>query len=81
MFELLSRHINVHAPHTCNDVHREDNGADDGELAQDIGVLLGALVHADVDLGNVVAVSSAEEARGCVSKEMRIASYGRTHFS
>jgi len=49
----------VHAPHTGDDVHGQDDGTQDRQLAEDVGGLLRALVHADVDLGEVVAVSSA----------------------
>ena len=59
---LLTRHPDVHAPHTGDDVHGQDDGAEDGEFAEDVGGLLGALVHADVDLGEVVAVGAGEEA-------------------
>lgn len=61
-FVLLARHPDVHAPHTGDDVHGQDDGTEDGELAEDIGGLFGALVHADVDLGEVVAVGAGEEA-------------------
>ena len=59
---LLARHPDVHAPHTRDNVHGQDDGAEDGEFAEDVGGLLGALVHADVDLGEVVAVGAGEEA-------------------
>jgi hypothetical protein len=49
--------------HAGDDVHREDDGPEDGEFAEDVGVLLGAFVHADVDLGDVIAVGAGEEAR------------------
>ena len=52
----LPRNVNVHAPHTSDDIHRQHDGANDGEFAKNIGVLFGSLVHADVDLGYVVAV-------------------------
>lgn len=59
---LLSGHPNVHAPHAGNNVHGQHDGSEDGELAENVGSLLGALVHADVDLGEVVAVGAGEEA-------------------
>ena len=58
----MSRHPYVHAPHTGHDVHGQDDGTEDRKLTEDIGGLLGALVHADVDLGEVVAVGAGEEA-------------------
>lgn len=48
---LLSGDPHIHAPETGDDVHGEDDGAEDGELAEDVGGLFLALVHADVDLG------------------------------
>jgi hypothetical protein len=59
---LLARHPDVHAPHTGNDVHGQDDGSEDCEFAEDVGGLLGAFVHADVDLGEVIAVGAGEEA-------------------
>jgi hypothetical protein len=59
---LLARHPDVHAPHTSDNVHGQDDGTEDGELAEDVGGLLGALVHTDVDLGKVVTVGTREEA-------------------
>ena len=59
---LLPGHPDVHSPHTRDDVHGQDDGSEDCELAEDVGGLLGALVHANVDLGEVVAVGAGEEA-------------------
>ena len=59
---LLAWHPNVHAPHTGHDVHRQDDGTKDRKLTEDISGLLSALVHANVDLGEVVAVGAREEA-------------------
>ena len=61
-FVLLAWYPDVHAPHTSHDVHGQDNGTEDCELAEDVCGLLGALVHADVDLGEVVAVGAGKEA-------------------
>ena len=55
----LARDQHIHTPHAADDIHRKNDGAHDGELAEDIGVFFRALVHADVDLGDVVAVGSA----------------------
>lgn len=60
--DVLPGHPDVHAPHAGDDVHRQHDGAENGELAEDVGVHFGALVHANVDLGDVVAVGAAEEA-------------------
>ena len=52
--DILSRNEAVHTPETGDDVHGQDDGADDGKFAQDVVGLLRALVHADVDLGEIV---------------------------
>lgn len=52
----------VHAPHAGHDVHRQHDGTEHRQLAEDVVGLLGTLVHPDVDLGEVVAVGSAQEA-------------------
>lgn len=59
--DILSRDPDVHTPHSGDDVHRQDNRSQDREFAQHVSVLLRALVHADVDLRHVVAVSAGEE--------------------
>ena len=51
----------VHTPHTGNNIHRQDNGTKDGEFSQDVSVRFGALVHSNVDLGDVVAVRPAQK--------------------
>nr|POE75198.1 hypothetical protein CFP56_79597 [Quercus suber] len=61
---VLARHPDVHTPHARDDVHREDNGTQHGEFAQDVGRLFGTFVHADVDLGEVITVSARQQARG-----------------
>lgn len=53
---LLPGNPDVHAPQAGDDVHGEHNGTQDGELSKDIGSLLLSLVHADVNLGEIVAV-------------------------
>lgn len=52
----LSRDPNVHPPQARDDVHGQDNGTQDRKLAEDVGRLLCTLVHADVDLGEIVLV-------------------------
>ncbi len=59
---VLPGHPHVHAPHSRDNVHGQDDCTDNGELAKDVGILFGALIHADVDLGDVVAMCSAEQA-------------------
>ena len=60
---FLARHPHVHAPQAGDDVHGQDDRAEDGELAEDVGGLLLSLVHADVDLCEVVAVGASEDPR------------------
>ena len=67
----LPRNVDVHTPHACNDIHGQNDRADNSQFAQNIGVLLRALVHADVDLSHVVAVGSAQETVCIVSKLIR----------
>ena len=45
-------------PHACDDIHWQNDSTQDGELAQYVGSLLLALVHADVDLSEVIGVGS-----------------------
>ena len=79
---ILSRDQDVHAPHARDDVHGQHNGPDDSELTQDVIGLFRALVHANVDLREVVAVSSREQAaRGGISKAQELKEGGRTYFS
>lgn len=64
-FVLLAGNPYVHAPETGDDVHRQHDGAEHGELAQDVVSLLGSLVHANVDLGEVVLVRPGEDPVQC----------------
>ena len=57
----LTGHEDVHAPHAGDNIHWQNNCTQDRELAQNIGCLLLALVHADVDLGEVVGMSTREK--------------------
>jgi hypothetical protein len=49
-FILLTRDPYVHPPETGNDIHWQHDGTQDREFAENVGGLLLALVHADVDL-------------------------------
>lgn len=57
---LLAGHPHVHTPQARDDIHGQHNGAEHGELAQDVVGLLGALVHANVDLREIVLVRSRQ---------------------
>lgn len=58
---ILSGYHYVHTPHTRDDIHRQNDCAQNGELAQHISCLLLALVHADVDLCQVVRVGPRKQ--------------------
>lgn len=60
-FILLPRHPHVHSPQSGNDVHRQNNRSQNSQLAQHVGGLLLSLVHADVDLCEVVAMGSSKD--------------------
>ncbi len=51
---MLSGYHYVHTPHTRDDIHRENDCAEYGELAQDISRFLLALIHPNADLCQVV---------------------------
>jgi hypothetical protein len=59
------RYIPVHAPDTGDDVHGQDNRTKDSQFAQYIRSLFLALVHADVDLSEVIAMSARKQAAPC----------------
>lgn len=56
---FLARDPNIHAPKTSDDVHGQHDGAEDRELAEHVGGLLLSLVHADINLCEVVAVGAS----------------------
>lgn len=56
-------YLRIHSPHAGDNVHREDNGTQNGELAENVVGLLCTFVHTDVDLGEIVAVCSRKQAR------------------
>lgn len=58
---MLSGYHYVHTPHTRDDIHRENDCAQNGELTQYIGCLLLPLVHANADLCQVVGVGPREK--------------------
>ena len=55
-------YLRIHSPHAGDNVHREDNGTQNGELAENVVGLLCTLIHTDVNLSKVVAVCSRKEA-------------------
>lgn len=52
----------IHPPHARDDVHWQDDRAENCEPAEDVVGLLCPLVHADVDLGEVVRVGAGQDA-------------------
>jgi hypothetical protein len=53
--------LTIHSPNTSDDIHREDNSTKDCQLAQDIGRLLLPFIHANVDLGKVIAMRARKK--------------------
>lgn len=62
---VLTGHNTIHAPQTRDNVHGKDDGTQDSQLVQHIVGLLRSLRGADVDLGEVIAVSPAQETASC----------------
>ena len=58
IINILTGYFDVHSPHTTNDIHGEYNGTKDSQFAQDIRSFFLALIHPNVNLGQVVAVSA-----------------------
>jgi hypothetical protein len=54
-------YLRIHSPHSGDNVHREDNGTQNGELAENVVGLLCTLVHTDVNLGKIIAVCSRKQ--------------------
>ena len=54
ILDVLAGDLHVHAPHACDDVHREHNGTEHSQLAKHVVGALGSLVHSDADLREVV---------------------------
>lgn len=57
---LLPRYPNVHTPHASHNIHGQDDRTEDREFAEDIRCLFRALVHADVNLSEVVGVGARQ---------------------
>lgn len=60
VFHILAGNNTVHTPDTSHHVHREDDGTENSQLAEDVRRLFLALVHADIDLRKIVAVRSRQ---------------------
>ena len=54
ILDFLAGDLHVHAPHACDDIHREHNGTEHSQLAKHVVGALGSLVHSDADLREVV---------------------------
>lgn len=83
-FVLLARNPDVHAPETGDDVHREDDCAQDGELAENICGLLLAFVHANIDLCEVIGMRPSQYSKKeqvSVDASCRVVRLGGTYFS
>ena len=67
----MTRDPDVHSPEAGNDVHGQHDGTEDCELAEDVGSLLLSLVHADVDLCEVIAVGASENSTSHISMSLK----------
>jgi hypothetical protein len=54
IIHFLSRDFDIHSPHAADNVHGQHDCAQDRQLAQDIRGALLALIHEEVDLGEIV---------------------------
>lgn len=54
----VKRTETIHSPHAGNDVHWQHDRSEHRESAKNIVGLLRALVHADVDLSEIVGVGA-----------------------
>jgi hypothetical protein len=54
-------YLRIHSPHAGDNVHGEDDGTQNGELAENVVGLLCTLVHTDVNLSKIIAVCSRKE--------------------
>jgi hypothetical protein len=54
------KELTIHAPNTSNDVHRQHNRSENGELAQNVRGLLLPFIHANVDLSEVIAMRTRQ---------------------
>lgn len=57
---VLTRYVDVHAPQTSDQVHRDEYGTERRELGEDVVDLVVRLRHFDGDLREVVRVRSGE---------------------
>jgi hypothetical protein len=64
----------VHTPDTSYNVHRQNNRTKNGKLSENVGRLLLTLVHPDVDLSEVVAMSAGKKTAGIVSHVLQLTS-------
>ena len=53
--------MDVHSPKTCDQVHRDENGTERGELREHIVNLVVRVGHLDRDLCEIVAVRSRQD--------------------
>jgi hypothetical protein len=70
----------VHTPDTSYNVHGQNNRTKNGKLSENVGRLLLTLVHPDVDLSKVIAMSAGKKTTGMVSHVLQVTKY-LTYFS
>lgn len=61
IIDLLARDLDIHTPHARNDIHRQHNGTKNRQFSENVGGLFLPLVHADVDLREIVGMGAGEE--------------------
>lgn len=69
VINVLSRYEDVHTPHSRDNVHWKNNSTQDSQFAQHICCLLLTLVHADVDLREVIRMGTGEQTITCQHSE------------
>lgn len=60
VIHLLPWYSDVHAPHPADDIHGQYDGTQHGEFSEHIGCLFLSLVHAYVDLREIVRVGAGK---------------------
>ena len=56
--DILARDFDIHPPHSTDDVHRQHDRSQHGQLAQDVRRLFRSFIHQNVDLREIVGMCS-----------------------
>lgn len=60
LLDVFAGDVDVHTPETCDQVHRNEDGTERGELREDVVDLVVCVGHFDRDLREVVGVRTRE---------------------